>query len=180
MGLNLWHRFKSGIKDKVRDILVSFFIGCLFGFGLMQSGMLQRHVVIEFLTVGKVWNIQLAFVLGSAVGINFFTFNYILNKITRPRYKEKYDLPTNTVVDNKLLVGAAIFGVGWGLAGICPGPAVLVCYLYCPQIFAFFFSLCVGMYIESIFDKKISDPINNSSIISKVNRFQKFKDIQSN
>ena len=179
LGLNLWHSFKSGIQDKVRDILVSFIIGSLFSFGLIQSGMLQRHVVIEFLTIGKIWNIQLAFVLGTAVGINFFTFNYILNKITRPRYKEKYDLPTNTDVDNKLLVGAAIFGVGWGLGGICPGPAVIVCYLYCPQILAFFISLCAGKYIESIFDKQISEPINKSSFISKVNRFQKFKDGQS-
>ena len=179
-GLNLWNSFKTGIKDKVRDILVSFLIGSLFSFGLIQSGMLQRHVVIEFLTIGRVWNIQLAFVLGAAVGINFFTFNFILNKITRPRYKEKYDLPTSTTVDNKLCVGAAIFGIGWGLSGICPGPAILTCYLYCPQIIAFFIFLCAGMYIESIFDKRISEPINRNNFISKFNKFQKFKESESN
>ena len=176
--LNLWKSFKSGIKDKVRDILISFLIGILFGFGLIQSGMVQRHVVTEFLTIGKIWNIQLAFVLGVAVGINFLTFNFILKKITRPRYKEKYDLPTITDIDNKLCVGAAIFGLGWGLSGICPGPAVLSCYIYCPQILAYFISLCAGMYIESVFDNKISDPINKNQLISKVNRFQKFKDQQ--
>ena len=175
-GLSLWSSFKSGISQKVRDIIVSFTIGALFAFGLIQSGMLQRHVVIEFLTIGKVWNIQLAFVLGSAVGINFFTFNYILKKCTRPRYKEKFDLPTNTTVDNKLIVGASIFGLGWGLSGICPGPAVLTCYLYCPQILAFFISLCGGMYIESIFDNKISELINKNAFISKINHFQKLKD----
>ena len=176
-GLILWNTFKSGIKDKLKDIIVSFVIGNLFSFGLIQSGMVQRHVVIEFLTIGKVWNIQLAFVLGAAVGINFFTFNFILKKITRPRYKEKYDLPTNTVIDNKLCVGAAIFGLGWGLSGICPGPAVLACYLYCPQVLAFFISLCGGMYIESIFDHRISEPINRNKFISKVNKFQKFQDM---
>ena len=71
--LVLWNSFKSGNKDKVRDLVISFLIGNLFSFGLIQSGMVQRHVVIEFLTIGKIWNIQLAFVLGAAVGINFFT-----------------------------------------------------------------------------------------------------------
>ena len=172
---NLWNVYKSGIKDKVRDILVSFGIGCLFAFGLMESGMLQRHVVIEFLILGKVWNYQLAFVLGTAVGINFLTFNYILNKITRPRFKENFDLPTKTEVDNKLCVGSAIFGLGWGLAGICPGPAVIACYLYCPQILAFFIFLCIGMYIESIFDNKMGEKINQNQFISKVNKFAQFK-----
>ncbi len=174
--LNLWNSFKSGIKDKVRDIIVSFIIGILFGYGLIQSGMTQRHTVIEFLTIGKVWNIQLAVLLGVVVGINFITFNFILKKVTRPRYKEKYDLPTNTEIDNKLCVGSAIFGLGWGLGGICPGPAILGFYLYCPQMLAFLISLCIGMYIESVFDKKMSDPINNNQILSKMNRFKKFQD----
>lgn len=175
-GLILFKSFKSGIKDKVRDIIVSFAIGALFSFGLIQSGMTQRHVVIEFLTIGAIWNIQLAFVLGGAVGVNFFTFNFIINKISRPRYKEKYDLPTDTQIDNKLLVGSSIFGVGWGLSGICPGPAALAFYIYCPQMLAFFISLCAGMYIESVFDKKITEPINKNEFISKVNKFQKFQE----
>ena len=174
--LNLINAFKSGIKDKVRDIVISFSIGVLFSFGLIQSGMLQRHVVIGFLTIGKDWNIQLAFVLGAAVGINLFTFNFILRKVTRPKFKEKYDLPTNTNIDNKLCVGASIFGLGWGLSGICPGPAVLCCYLYCPQSLAFFISLCAGMYIEYVFDNRISKTINKNPIISKVNKFQKFNE----
>ena len=165
--------FSSGIKNKTRDIMISFFIGALFSFGLIQSGMLQRHVVIEFLTISKIWNVQLAFVLGAAVGINFFTFNFILKKIPKPRYKEKYDLPTSTTVDDKLLCGSAIFGIGWGLSGICPGPAVLGFYIYCPQMLVFFISLCAGMYIESVYDKKIADSINRNGFISKLNIFQK-------
>ena len=174
--INLLKSKKSGEKDSVRDVLISFIIGIMFSYGLIQSGMLQRHVVIEFLTIGKIWNIQLAFVLGSAVGINFFTFNFILKRIGKPKYKENFDLPTNTVIDNKLCVGSAIFGVGWGLSGICPGPAILACYLYCPQILSFFFSLCCGMFIESILDKKIAESINKSQFISKINRFSKFQD----
>ena len=83
-------------------------------------------------------------------------------------------MPTKTEVDNKLCVGSAIFGLGWGLAGICPGPAVIACYLYCPQILAFFIFLCIGMYIESIFDNKMGEKINNKQFISKVNKFARF------
>jgi len=169
----LMNGFSSGVKNKTRDIMVSFLIGALFSFGLIQSGMLQRHVVIEFLTISKIWNIQLAFVLGSAVGVNFITFNFILRKITKPIFKEKYDLPTSTTVDNKLLCGSAIFGIGWGLSGVCPGPAVLGFYIYCPQMLGFFISLCFGMYIESAYDKKLADSINRNGFISELNIFQK-------
>ena len=82
----------------------------------------------------------------------------------------------NNVVDNKLCVGAAIFGVGWGLSGICPGPAILTCYLYCPQILAYFIFLCAGMYIESYIDGKISEPINKNPLITKFNKFQKLNE----
>ena len=103
------------------------------------------------------------------MSINFFTFNFILKKITRPKFKETFDLPTKTEIDNKLCVGSAIFGLGWGLAGICPGPAVIACYLYCPQILAFFIFMCVGMYIESLFDDKMGEKINKNGLITKVN-----------
>ena len=175
-GLNII--YKSGNKDKIRDISISFCIGALFCYGLLESGMLQRHVVIEFLIIGKVWNYQLAFVLGSAVGINLLTFNYILKKTTRPKFRETFDLPTKTEVDNKLCLGAAIFGIGWGMAGICPGPAVIACYLYCPQSLAFSISLCLGMYIESLIDGKIAEIINNNQPLSKENKFNKIQDEQ--
>ena len=175
-GLNIL--YKSDNKDKIRDITISFGIGALFCFGLLESGMLQRHVVIEFLIIGKVWNYQLAFVLGSAVGINLFTFNYILKKTTRPKFRETFDLPTKTEVDNKLCLGAAIFGIGWGMAGICPGPAVIACYLYCPQSLAFSISLCLGMYIESLIDGKIAEIINNNQPLSNANKFNKIQDEQ--
>ena len=174
--INLLKSKKSGEKDSVRDLFISFIIGIMFSYGLIQSGMLQRHVVIGFLTLGKIWNIQLAFVLGSAVGINLFTFNIILKRIGKPKYKENFDLATNKSIDNKLCLGSAIFGVGWGLSGICPGPAILACYLYCPQTLSFFLSLCCGMFIESVIDKRITESINKSNFISKINMFSKFQD----
>jgi uncharacterized membrane protein YedE/YeeE len=161
LGFNLLNSCRSGEKGKFRDILVSFGVGCLFCYGLIKSGMLKRHVVIGFLTLSKVWNYQLSLVLGSAVGINYFTFNFILKNMSRPKFKSSFDLPTNTKVDKKLCLGSAIFGIGWGLGGICPGPAVIAFYLYCPQSLAFFVSLAIGMLLENMFDKRISEIINN-------------------
>ena len=160
--VNAWNAYKKGF---FRDIIISFGIGVIFGYGLIESGMLQRHIVIDFLTAGKNWNPQLIFVLGSAVGINFFTFNFILKKISKPRFKEIYDLPMNKIVDNKLCIGASIFGMGWGLAGICPGPAVLTFFLYPPHITVFFIFLCIGIYLENSFDKKIAELVNRKPTI---------------
>ena len=111
LGANIWKSYKNGIKDKIRDILVSFSVGDLFCFGLIQSGMIQRHVFIEFLILGNVWNYQLCFVHGTAVGINFFTFTCIHKKITRPKFKETFDLSTKSEIDKKLCVDSAIFGL---------------------------------------------------------------------
>ena len=159
--LNLLSILRNGINNQLRDNIISFAIGALFAYGLIQSGMLKRHIVVNFLTIATVWEVQLGFVLASAIAINFFTFNFILNKISKPLFQIGYELPTNTSVDNKLCLGAAIFGLGWGLAGICPGPAVLTCYLYCPQILLFFGSLLAGLYIENYFDKKVANLINS-------------------
>lgn len=169
----LFKAFTSGQKEKVRDIGVAFIIGILFSFGLMQSGMIQRHLIVDFLTLSGIWNSRLIFVLGSAVGFNFFSFNYILNKVARPRYKEQFELPEYTNIDNKLIVGAAIFGIGWGLSGICPGTLIVLFYEYCPQTLLFLFFMCLGMYVEYTFDKKITDPIDRNPLLNKVNKFKR-------
>jgi len=173
IGYLLFKSYKTGKTDNVRDTIVAFLIGASFSYGLFQSGMLQRHVVVAFLTIGKVWNWQLAFVLGSAVGVNILTFRLILSKSKKPLFKDKFDLPSNTKIDNKLLVGASIFGIGWGLGGICPGPAALAFYLCFPQTFLFFAALCGGIYVEDLYDKKITEFVNKNAILSSINVFDK-------
>ena len=74
--------------------------------------MVQRYIVVNFLTIAKVWNIQLGLVLATAIAINFITFNFILNKISKPLFQIGYELPTNTNMDNKLYIGSSIFGLG--------------------------------------------------------------------
>jgi uncharacterized membrane protein YedE/YeeE len=153
-------------KDKVyefREILISFFVGALFSLGLMESGMVKRHLVLLFLSIGKDWDATLICVLGSAVGLNLITFNLILKKMEKPIFHNKFQLPDKKEIDAKLVIGAAIFGIGWGWAGICPGPGVLCFYFYLPQTFVFIFMVICGQLIENKIDKKIEELFNRNN-----------------
>ena len=159
-------------KEDLRDIIIAFIVGCIFSYGLIQSGMLKRHTIIEFLTISKIWNMQLVYVLGTAVGFNVLSFRFVLKK-TKPVYKLKFDLPTNTQIDNKLILGASIFGIGWGLGGICPGTSIIGFYLYYPQSYLFFISMCLGIYLEYTFDAEITSKINGNIATSTYNEIKK-------
>jgi uncharacterized membrane protein YedE/YeeE len=154
------------IKDKVyefKEILISFLVGALFSLGLMESGMAKRHLVLLFLSIGKDWDATLICVLGAAVGLNLITFNLILKKMEKPIFHNKFQLPNRSEIDTKLLIGAAIFGIGWGWAGICPGPGVLCFYFYIPQTIVFIFMVVCGQLFENKIDKKIEDLFNRNN-----------------
>jgi len=169
----LFQSIQTKANDKIRDTVVGFLIGACFSFGLIESGMLQRHAVTGFLTISIRWNCKLLFVLATAVGINIFSFQYIFKNYKTPLFKSKYDLPENTKVDNKLMVGSSIFGLGWGIGGMCPGPAILVSYIYCPQSLLFLAALCGGIYVEALYDKQITEFVNKNEILTKINVFDK-------
>jgi uncharacterized protein len=105
--------------------LVYLFSGAVFGLGLSLSGMIDPTKVKSFLAIGTMeWNPALIFVLGSAVPIYFVSFMFL-------RFREKtlngirFEHPSVRPIDKKLILGSAIFGIGWGIAGICPGPALV-------------------------------------------------------
>jgi hypothetical protein len=97
--------------------------GLLFGAGLAVSHMVEPTKVLAFLDVAGRWDPSLAFVMFSAVAVTFVAYRLVARRPT-PLLDSKFFLPTRTHVDRPLVVGAAIFGVGWGLAGYCPGPAI--------------------------------------------------------
>lgn len=109
-------------KLKISDSLVGLLVGSLFGLGLVISGMVKRTVVVGFLNLNKDWNPSLAFVLGFAVAPNIITFYLMRNHTEKPVLAEKYSIPTNKTIDLKLVSGGVLFGIGWGLGGMCPGP----------------------------------------------------------
>jgi uncharacterized membrane protein YedE/YeeE len=108
------------------SILIQFVIGLTFGLGLVIAGMSNPAKVLNFLDLAAIpagtWDPSLAFVLTGAIAVTFVGFRIVLKR-KQPIFGEKFHLPTASDLDSRIFVGPAIFGIGWGLAGFCPGPA---------------------------------------------------------
>lgn len=104
-------------------MLSALMIGMLFGLGLVVSGMTNPAKIIGFLDVAGDWDPSLLVVMASALAVTFVGFRLVL-RAPAPALETKFHLPTATVIDRPLLAGAALFGVGWGLGGFCPGPGI--------------------------------------------------------
>ena len=134
--------------------LVSFIVGVIFSFGLGISGMTQTHVVKGFLDLFGNWNPNLLGVMAGAIGVHALLYRFILKR-GAPLLETKFHLPTRKDIDKKLILGAALFGLGWGWAGICPGPG-LVGLMSGNQNFVWFIiSMLVGMSVYKLVEKKI-------------------------
>jgi len=127
-------------------ILVNLFAGALFGLGLAVSGMVDPAKVIGFLDVAGDWDPTLAFVMGGALLVTIPAFRLIFKR-PRPVLAEDFELPTKKELDARLLGGSALFGVGWGLSGFCPGPAVTALATGLTPVFAFVVVMLAGMAI---------------------------------
>lgn len=103
--------------------LSTFLAGLIFGLGLTLSQMVNPEKVISFLDITGDWDPSLAFVMGGALLTTFFGYRFVLKKPS-PLFSEKFRLPTRRDIDKPLIIGASLFGVGWGLGGLCPGPAL--------------------------------------------------------
>ncbi len=116
----------------IKKIAFGLAAGALFAAGLVVLGMTQTAKVINFLNFGGIiaperfgaWDASLVFVMGGAVMITFVAFAITPTQGRKPWVSDKFDLPTRKDIDFKLVAGAAMFGIGWGLAGYCPGPAM--------------------------------------------------------
>ena len=98
-------------------------IGALFGAGLALSGMLNPSKVAGFLDLFGTWDPSLAFVMGGGVVANFIGHRIVMRR-PGPVFAAGFRIPANNAIDSKLVVGSALFGIGWGLGGLCPGPAI--------------------------------------------------------
>lgn len=103
--------------------LSTFIAGAFFGAGLTVSQMVNPDKVISFLDISGDWDPSLAFVMGSALAVTFVGYKIVL-KNNAPFFEDRFRLPTRKDIDAPLIFGAALFGIGWGLAGLCPGPAL--------------------------------------------------------
>jgi uncharacterized membrane protein YedE/YeeE len=128
--------------------LVALLAGTLFGLGLAISGMMNPAKVVGFLDVAGDWDPTLAFVMGGALLVTIPAFRLILGR-QRPVLAYEFALPKRTALDARLLGGAALFGVGWGLSGFCPGPAVAALVTGLAPVFAFVAAMLAGMVLHA-------------------------------
>lgn len=126
------------------SFLVNLGLGLLFGLGLLVSGMADPAKVQNFLDLGGAWDPSLAFVMAGAVLTTALGYRLVLRR-PRPLLAEAFQLPTRRAVDGRLLLGAALFGIGWGLGGFCPGPALASLGLAAPGTLAFLPAMLAGM-----------------------------------
>ncbi|SFE44690.1 hypothetical protein SAMN05216563_105240 [Phytobacter palmae] len=138
------------------NLFFALLSGLLFGIGLIVSGMANPAKVIGFLDITRVWDPSLAFVMGGAISVGFFAFR-IAARRKRPLCGDKMHLPTANHIDKRLVGGALLFGTGWGLAGICPGPGLVLLGAGFMQGVIFVLAMLAGMllfkWIEGYRDK---------------------------
>ena len=127
--------------------LSAFLAGIVFGLGLLVAEMNRPPKVLGFLDIAGLWDPSLAFVMIGAIVAAFFAFR-IAGRRPTSLLGEPIRLPATTAIDGKLLAGSAIFGVGWGLAGVCPGPAIVDLGFFDGGAFVFVAAMLVGMIAE--------------------------------
>ena len=128
--------------------IVGLLCGLVFGVGLAMSGMTDTAVVLGFLDITGHWNPDLAFVMGGAVLVTLMAFRFVL-KMKRPLLNPRFSLPKSSVIDGRLLGGAAIFGIGWGAYGYCPGPALAALSYMDSKTAMFVIAMLVGMALAN-------------------------------
>ena len=126
--------------------LISLIAGIIFGIGLVVSEMVNPAKVLAFLDLFGNWDRSLAFVMIGALVVSSPLFHLIKNK-DKPLLAEKFNYSNNKVIDNKLVIGSALFGAGWGLGGLCPGPAISSIALLNIYSVTFVISMFVGFYL---------------------------------
>ena len=127
--------------------LVSLLTGLLFGIGMVLSGMVDPQLVTAFLDVFGSWNPSLIFVMGGALLIFVPGYQSLIKRRSQPVLVDSWSMNTKHVIDRPLLCGAAIFGIGWGLLGVCPGPAVSSALVGNSDVWLFLVALMAGIAI---------------------------------
>jgi uncharacterized membrane protein YedE/YeeE len=134
----------------MRHILPGLFAGLLFGAGLALSGMINPARVLGFLDVAGAWDPTLAFVLGGALLPSALSYA-LVRRMKRPVMAEEFCIPQNRTIEKRLLAGGAIFGIGWGLVGLCPGPAIAGLVLGKWEVWLFVAAMIAGMWLQRIY-----------------------------
>jgi uncharacterized membrane protein YedE/YeeE len=135
------------------QIVMALLSGLVFGLGLVLSGMTDPSKVLGFLDLAGMWDPSLAFVMGGAIVVGFFAFR-IAGGRPKALLGDAMRLPTATQVDRRLVIGGLAFGVGWGLAGFCPGPALASLGMGNVKALIFVAAMVAGMAIFELLERR--------------------------
>jgi hypothetical protein len=127
-------------------VLISLLCGLIFGVGLIISQMSNPAKVIGFLDISGQWDPSLAFVMGGAVAVFTIAYRLALRRHA-PLFDKSFRVPEKTRLDKPLIIGSLLFGVGWGFAGFCPGPAIVSSGFGDPRVWAFVVTMLAGMVL---------------------------------
>ena len=137
-------------SSDLKRIISAFMIGAIFALGLIVSQMVNPEKVFNFLDVFGNWDPSLGFVMIGAIPVTFIGYKLVLHG-QGPVLDELFRVPISTQIDRKLVGGAMIFGVGWGLSGLCPAPALVGLGMAVPEVTVFVVSLVIGINVFRIF-----------------------------
>ncbi|MGF2734872.1 DUF6691 family protein [Marinobacter sp. DUT-1] len=132
--------------------LASLFAGLIFGFGLILSGMANPEKVLGFLDIAGLWDPSLAFVMGGAIIVGVVAFA-VARRRTLSFLGFSMKIPSHTHIDKRLVIGSLMFGVGWGIAGICPGPGIVALGAGETKAAVFVVSMVAGMAIFELIER---------------------------
>ncbi|KAG9390079.1 sulfur transport [Carpediemonas membranifera] len=143
------------IARKVMYFSVTFISGALFAFGLALANMTNPNKVLRFLAISDLrkWDPSLGFVMGGGLIFTTIAFQGILRLIKKPVLAEKFGLPTNKNLAWNLVIGPIIFGIGWGIGGICPGPGIVNLVSTNWKMYVWFFGVCLGVYADTLLSR---------------------------
>ena len=133
--------------------LVALIAGLVFGLGLLLSGMGNPAKVQNFLDIFGAWDPSLGLVMGGAIAVGLVAFTWAKQRKTA-LLGVPMQLPSSTIIDARLLAGAALFGIGWGLAGFCPGPAVMNLVTGHAEVWWFVGAMLVGMALQHLWVRR--------------------------
>lgn len=134
----------------LKAILASLFCGALFGTGLVVSGMTDPLKVQGFLDITGHWQPALIWVMGGAVLVTLICFPLVLKR-RQPVFTYRFHLPGVAPVDRRLLIGSCLFGIGWGLSGYCPGPALVTAAINASEAMVFIPAMLAGFWVAGRF-----------------------------
>ncbi len=146
----------------MKRLLAAYGCGVLFALGLGISGMTQPTKVIGFLDVLGDWDPSLIFVMGGAVSINLLLYRLTMKR-ARPLLEDAFVIPSRRHINARLVCGAALFGIGWGLSGYCPGPALVASVSGMTSVLAFLGAMLIGMFLFQRFQGEEPRPAAGNS-----------------